>query len=313
MRNAVFAGAGPLSGTGRPGFVAPVLLVTVGTLLAFSVLLSRVAADAGLPMLTYLAAALTGAGAILAAVAGMRGRFAGARRWLIYSAGAGVFMSVPSAMGYLSVAKVGAGYVSLTFAFPVLLTWVIAVALGLERMRWSAAAGVAAGLAGGLLLAAGKVGTGADGAPLAWTLLASAIPLVLALGNIYRTQFWPSDAGALPLAALTLLAGGLMTLPVATAVEGWDAVTTLATHWPIILTASAVIAGQMGLQFRLQDCAGPVYMSQIGSVASVVGATLAVHWFGERLPSGFWGAAILIALGAAAFHKARMAALRDMA
>ncbi len=281
---------------------APLHLLGVGGLLAVSVLISKLAASGGAQMLWFLAFVLTGAGATLTALAIASGQLADARRLGAYATGAGLFAAVPSAMGYLSVAHVGAAYISLTFAFPVLLTFLIAVPLGMDRATPLRLLAVAAGLAGGLTLALGKAsGTQADAG---WTLLASAIPLILAMGNIYRTRFWPAGAAPLPLAALTMLAGGLAAMPAALTVEGLPSPDARTLH--LAATGAAVLGLQYLFQFRLQRLAGPVYMSQIGSVAATLGAALAVLVMGEALPRGFWPAAILIAGGAAAFHLARV-------
>ncbi|MDH3264235.1 MAG: hypothetical protein OEM24_09575 [Paracoccaceae bacterium] len=209
-------------------------------------------------------------------------------------------------MGYLSVAHVGAGYVSLTFAFPVLVTYLFALPLGLDRARPLKFLAVGLGLSGGLILAFGKAAPGGAGA--AWVALASAIPVALAAGNLYRTRFWPEGAEALPLAALTALFGGLAALPAAALAEGAPAFSPGVTA--LGLAGAAVFASQYALLFRLQRLAGPVYMSQIGSVAAVVGALFAVAHLGESLPSGFWPAALLIALGAAAFQASQRAETR---
>ena len=297
-------GAGLMPVTARMSLAAPALLISVGALLAGSVLLSKLAAGQGAPMLPYLSAVLTGAGGVLALFGALTGQMRGAVRYLPYALGAGVFMALPSAMGYLTVAEVGAGFISLTFAFPVLLTWLISVLLRMERLRLLPVLGVLSGLSGGLILALGKAGVAGAGAPVSATLTASLIPVVVALGNIYRTRLWPRGAEALPLAALTLIAGGFLSLPFAlpTALAQGAA---FAAALPVAILAALVVAGQMVLQFRLQALAGPVYMSQIGAVAAVMGTLIAVGAMGEGLPGGFVPAALLIAAGAGAFQWAR--------
>lgn len=282
---------------------APALLLATGSLLAVTVLLSRLAADRGADMLWFLVAVFGGAGLALAAAGIAAGRLGRVRRLLPYAAGAGALAAAPSGMGYLAVGHVGAGYVSLAFAFPVLLTFLIALPLGLDRVSPARLMAVVAGLAGGVLLAAGKfAAAGGEGA--GWIVLASAMPLLLAAGNIYRTRYWPAGADPGALAALTLLAGAVAALPVAAAVEGrphlGPGVAALA------LAGAAVFAGQYLLLFRLQRLAGPVYLSQIGTVAAVLGAGLAVAFLGERLPYGFAPAALMVALGLAAFQADRL-------
>jgi drug/metabolite transporter (DMT)-like permease len=281
---------------------APALLLATGALLAMTVLISRLAADRGADMLWFLVAVFAGAGIALAGAEGLAGRLAGTARFAPYAAGAGALAAAPSAMGYLSVGHVGAGYVSLAFAFPALLTYLGALALGMDRPAPLKGMAVAAGLTGGAMLAAGKLAAGEAGA--GWIALATAMPAVLAAGNLYRSRFWPAGAEPGPLAALTLLCGAGAALPAAFAAEGLpdlgDGVLPLAAF------GAAVFAAQYLLLFRLQRLAGPVYLSQIGSVAAVAGAGLAVAALGERLPEAFVPAAVLVGLGLAAFQAERM-------
>src|SRR5690606_41474479 len=98
-----------------------------------------------------------------------------------------------------------------SFAFPILVTWLLAVLLRLERLRMVRLLGVLLGLGGGVLLAAAKA-RGADGAQ-GWAVLVLAIPVMLAVGNIYRTLRWPSGTSPVFLAALMLFGGALTLLP----------------------------------------------------------------------------------------------------
>ncbi len=301
--------AGALPCAKGPGLAAPILLVSVGSLIAIAVMLSKLAAAEGAPMLGYLGAVWFGAAALLfLPLLFGRGQF-GISGVTGYAIGAGFLMIVPSAMGYLAVSHVGAGYISLTFAFPVLLTWLIAKVLRMDGSRRGQGAGVAAGLAGGILLASAKLsGAGGPGGNVFWVLLATSIPVTLALGNIYRTRYWPAGARPLPLAAFSVLFGAAMVLPFAILTEG----ARLPLLWQVPEIAALTVAGafvvatQYVLQFRLQALAGPVYMSQIGGVAAMTGAVIAVLALGEAFPPVFWPAALLIAVGTILFHRAAM-------
>ena len=291
----------PLAATFRTALAAPTLLLATGGLLAVTVLISKLAADRGADMLWFLFAIFAGAGSVLAVAEAVAGRLRGAGRSLPYAAGAGLLAAGPSAMGYLAVGHVGAGYLSLAFAFPVLLTYLLALPLGLDRASPAKVLAVAAGLAGGAMLAAGKSTDGTSGA--GWLVLASAMPFLLAAGNVYRTLYWPRDAAPGPLAALTLLAGAAAALPVALAVEGAPGLDRQSLTLAAI--GAVAFAAQYLLLFRLQRLAGPVYLSQIGAVAAVLGAGLAVAVLGESLPDRILPAALLIAAGIAVFQAER--------
>ncbi|MBO6512173.1 MAG: EamA/RhaT family transporter, partial [Roseibium sp.] len=49
----------------------------------------------------------------------------------------------------------------------------------------------------------------------------------------------------------------------------------------LLAAQTAIFTVQYGLYFRLQQTAGPVYLSQIGSVAAVIGLVLGYLVYGE--------------------------------
>lgn len=294
------------------GLGAPALLLLTGTLLAFSIIVARVATDHGAPMLWFLTLAMGGAGSLLLVLATLSGDARGHwPRLLAFSVGAGVFQAVPNAIGYLAVAHVGAGYLALAFAFPLLLTYVLALGFGLERFDPRRALGVSVALCGGMLLVVAKFDGLADGAVpdselIGWVLAASAIPLIIAGGNLYRTRFWPEGAQPRLLAALMLLLAATLTAPFAVAVEGRQDLAQL-LHSDALVTLVGINIAAFALQFvayfELQRTAGPVYFSQIGSVAAAVGTPAAVLFLGESLPGNFAVAAVLIVVGAVLFQS----------
>lgn len=297
------------------GFEAPLLLLVNGALLAATVIISRFATGEGAPMLWFLTVVMAVAGLALLGMAVLTGRARTkgpehGRARLLYSLGAGGFQAVTMAMVYLSVAHVGVGYISIAFAFPLLLTYLLALFLGMEKLALLRAAGVVVSLAGGLLIAISKLGAvSGTGTTLGWVLVASAVPLVLAGGNIYRTRYWPKGTPSMLLAALMLLMAALLVAPVAAMTEGVGSLT--------ILVESDFLLGLMGLNiaafalkfvayFQLQKVAGPVYLSQIGFVSAAVGTPIAVLFMGETFPPSYAVAVVLIFAGAMLFQAQGM-------
>ncbi|MDN3718988.1 EamA family transporter [Roseibium salinum] len=111
---------------------------------------------------------------------------------------------------------------------------------------------------------------------------ALSIPVFLATGNIYRTLKWPKGATPVDL-ALGMMATGFLALAIFTAAIGIPVVPSGWSPEAVGLLAAqmAIFALQYGLYFRLQQTAGPVYLSQIGSVAAVIGLGLGFLVFGE--------------------------------
>jgi len=303
----------PPTGTlpARSPLQAPFLLLVTGTLLTVTIVLSRLAGDANAPMLWFVSVSMGGGGMILLGIAVLSGQATGIWKILLaYSLGAGIFQAVSMATAYLAIAHVGISYVSLAFAFPLMITYVLALAVGMERLAGQRAAGVTVGLAGGLMIALSKYSgladdQGGDDSALGWIIAASAIPFILAGGNLYRTRFWPKDAPPLLLAALMLIFASALTVSAALTFEGLAAAAALWQN-PALLTLTVVnivaFAFKFVTYFQLQHVAGPVYLSQIGSVGAAVGIPVAVLYFSETLPDGFALAVALIVAGAVLFQ-----------
>ena len=131
-----------------------------------------------------------------------------------------------------------------------------------------------------LLLALGKLHGGDS--PTLWVLAALSVPVFLALGNIYRARYWPSGATPLSLAPGMLLGGAV--LLVATAALGVDFTPRLDSTLAVALLVAQMLlfAAVYALFFILQNLAGTVFLSQIGSVAAITGAAMAIGLFGEQ-------------------------------
>lgn len=266
-----------------------VLLLVVGSFLAVSTVIAKAGPLAGWHPLALLQWSILG-GAIGLFV--ITQAFAGRRRadteqpntgrgkLIGYLVMSGLLFIAPNMIAVMAAPKVGAGFVSLSFAFPLVLTYAFAVLLRIERFQLLRGTGVLFGLAGGLLLAV----SGSDLSVEAswWSLVALSIPVFLATGNIFRTYFWPEGAKPVDL-ALGMMATGFLALAAFNAAMGISVVPQSWTPMASGLLAAqiAIFAVQYGLYFRLQQTAGPVYLSQIGSVAAVVGLGLGYAVFGE--------------------------------
>lgn len=273
-------------------------LLVVGALLGLNANLVKLAIGVGWPPVAFLFWSVLGGGLLLLALAFALGDRPGTRgRDIVYYLVSGLIsMTLPNALAYGAVAHVGAGFVSLCMAFPPLLTYVLALAFRMEKLHLVRAAGIAAGLAGAVLLALGK--SGERQADLFWIVAALIGPVFLALGNIYRSRRWPAGASALSLAPGMLLAGALLLWPYAmlTGVPLLAASAQGKGLW-LVLVQAVVFAATYALYFVLQKIAGPVYMSQIGSVGAILGATVAVFLLGERTGPMMLAAAVAILLG----------------
>ncbi|QJD58043.1 DMT family transporter [Pseudomonas sp. gcc21] len=289
----------------RAGIHALGCLLLVGSFLALSLVIAKLADESGAPRLSFLMTALIAAALILSGLTAARGQpMPVNRRTLEYAVVSGILFAIPNAVSFLSVRHVGAGFVALSLAFPVLVTWLLAVTLRMEQLRMLRLAGVLLGLAGGVVLALSK-GSDAEGA-YGWAALVMLMPVVLAFGNIYRTWRWPQNAAPVFLAAVMMLGGALALSPFALTLEAGrlSELFGSARVVMLLLAETAVFAVVYFFFFVLQRIAGPVYLSQIGLVAALVGTLIAILLLGEGLPPNFGVAGILIILGTIIFHRA---------
>lgn len=284
---------------GRPAWLFPLLLLLGGgVLLGLSVNLAKLAGRVGLTPLAFLTWSITGAAVVLWVMAVFRGNRPPLDKRCLryYLLSAIVSVAAPNLVFFSAIPHVGASFVALIITLPPLLTYVGALAFGMERFHALRATGVVAALAGAGVLGASQLA--APEAPVFWVILVFLGPILLAVGNLYRTLDWPegvsSDAlapGMLLGAAAMLLLAGL--LPGATlAVPGGSS----AALW-VIAAQTVVFSGQFLVLFLLQKTGGPVLLSLLGSVGAVVGVPVAIFLQNEPAPQGLLPGAGLIALG----------------
>ncbi len=301
------------SAEGLPFTDTPLFLLgVVGSLLAVTSVFAKLAPELGWHPLGLLQWSV-GGGALLLFAGSRRGgpgegRASASsgrkRRVALFMCVSGLLFVVPNMIASVSAPRVGAGFVSLGYAFPLVLTYAIAVVIGLERFHPVKAIGTLCGVLGGILLAISGVSL-LDAATL-WAFLPLAIPVLLANGNIYRTLKWPEGMRPVDLAT-GMLGVGFAALAMFNLVAG---VPMMPQVWSpentFLLAAQTAIFGvQFALYFRLQKAAGPVYLSQIGSVAAITGLVLGYMVFAEGLDPAKLGAAIAAGLGILLVSRSR--------
>ena len=275
-------------------------LLVGGVFLGISTNLAKFAIEIGLTPLGYLFWSIAGAALILQIVALIQRDTLplNSRNLEYYVIAALVSVAGSNLIFFSAIPHVGAGFVALIIALPPLLTYLGALLLNIERFDKWRALGVAAALAGAGVLAARKFA--APDASLFWIVLALCGPVLLAIGNIYRSLRWPADASAIALAPGMLIAAALMLAAVAL-LPSFSLTIPFNKAQPVILITvqACIFAAQFLLLFLLQKTGGPVLLSLLGAIGAVVGVPVAVFLQGEAPPEGLILGASLIALGVA--------------
>ncbi len=286
-----------MAGTQHRPVLALTLLFTVGALMGLTSILVKVAGSAGWQPMAYLLWGLLGGGLLLLLFAWWRGERPGMSlsQQRYYLASGLLSIAVPNGLLFSSIGHVGAGFASMCLAFPPLFTYLLALALRMEALSRIRLLGICIGLSGSLLLALGKLHGGDS--PALWVVAALCVPVFLALGNIYRARYWPSGATPLSLAPGMLL-GGAVLLGL-TALFGVDFSPNLNSPLAVglMLVQMLLFAAVYALFFILQKLAGTVFLSQIGSVAAITGAAMAIGLLGEQGSLSLALAALCIVIG----------------
>ncbi|UCJ16245.1 DMT family transporter [Pseudomonas sp. MM211] len=265
----------------RP-LLALILLLAIGALMGLTSNLVKLASAAGWAPVAYLLWSLLGGGLLLLVFTRLRGEApCMSPRLQRYYLGSGLLsIALPNGLLFSSIPHVGAGFASMCLAFPPLITYLLALALRMEPLSRVRLLGICIGLGGSLLLALDKLHSGDS--PLLWIIAALAVPVFLGLGNIYRSRYWPAGASPLSLAPGMLLGGALLLLPLALFDVRLAPTLDSGLAITLLLVQMALFAIVYALYFVLQKLAGAVYLSQIGSVAAMLGAAMAVTLLDER-------------------------------
>jgi len=281
-------------------------LLGAGSLLGLSTDLAKLAGDAGLSPLAFLTWSVVGATLLLTVVAAARRRLPTVNRRTVeyFVIAALVSLAAPNLIFFSAVPNVGVSFVALAIAFPPLYTYLGALALKMERFDLRRASGVALALAGSAFIAA--LALAEPDAPTLWIILTLLGPVLLAVGNIYRTRRWPPGGTPDGLAPGMLGAASVMLLLIG-AIPGFSLAVPSGNRVALLLIAvqAAVFAGQYLLFFVLQQRGGPVYLSLLGSVAAVVGSAIAIVLLGEEPPRGLLVGGLVSAAGIALIATGR--------
>lgn len=290
------------TGAAAPAALIPTLcLFATGSLLGLSTLITGIGVASGWEPIAFVFWTALGSGLVLliASVAlGDRPRLSS--NFLRYAVLSGLLsFALPNMLSFSAIPHVGAGFVALCFAFPPLLTYAMALPLGMDRATVKGCAGMVLGLGGASLLALSGPIAGDTGR--SWAVLALSAPVVIAMGNIYRTIDWPKGVPTRLLAAAMLLGAALIVgiYALAAGVSLTPASWSHGTQLLLLLMQVSGVAATYALYFVLQKLSGPVGLSQIGWIGAGVGKILAVAVLGETVPMILAPASAMILAGIA--------------
>ena len=202
---------------------------------------------------------------------------------------------IPNVILFAVIPHAGAGYMGLMFAQSPVFTLAFSALLGLKTPNRLGLAGIAVGLTGAAIVSLTR-GAAPDAPDLFWIVAGFAVPVALAVGNVYRTVAWPDNTSP---DALAFWSHGAAIVAFIALLFLVEPIASLAAVPGAALLQAVAAAATFPLFFRLQHLGGPVLLSQIGYVAASVGLVIATFLLDERYSLATWAGALVIAAGIA--------------
>lgn len=273
------------------------LLLLNGFLIALMLALAKTATSQGLPAASFAFWQTLIAGSILLlASGGQKGNFS--RQLTHYFLVSGLTgIAIPNLIAFYLVTRLGAGFTGIMYALPPLFTFLLALSLRLEKPLWTRFAGLGIAVLACSWIVLQRHAEMGSVSPM-WFALGLVIPLMLSIGNIYRSIAWPQDAKPATLAAGTLLTSALTIAAFAQSIGTELLPDPLDSSVFVILGSQGVLTALTYLcAFELQKRSNPVFYSQLGIIAALFGLLIGALWFKESYSLGIWIGALLVLLG----------------
>ncbi len=278
-----------------------VALVVFGACWGATQTLTKVAVSTGYePFGLLFWQGLIGAGllALLLAVTGRGLRLgAPALRMIVVIALVGAV--IPNSVSYQAIVHIPAGVYSVMMSLVPMVSFPLALALGVERFAARRLLGLMAGLAGVLILILPEASLPAS-VPVIW-VLAVLIPVLCygSEGNIVaRWGTGGLDPVQLLCGASVLTAALALPLALGTGQFISPLTTWGAAEWAILGNAVLHVTAYTGYVW-LVGRAGPVFAVQISYLVTPFGVAIAFAFLGERYSGWFWVAMALVLVGLA--------------
>ncbi|AEV35650.1 protein containing DUF6, transmembrane [Pseudovibrio sp. FO-BEG1] len=133
-----------------------------------------------------------------------------------------------------------------------------------------------------------------------WILFGAAMPLSLAIANIYRNRAYPRDTTSIGVASGTMFSQVLLLLPPLLLIDDPAAAAgPMAAVWWIVFGIGLLTAGSYALTFFIQDRTDSVGFSQVGYFATISGVLVAALVFAEPISPVIFVAIAVLFVGLA--------------
>ena len=284
-------------GMSRTTILRILLTFVTGSLTGASFVLTKLLLGAGIGQISLAFVQFAGASALLMtalkfrnAIPPLSGNLL--RYFLMASL---IALAAGPLLGSWVLARIPAAIFTVVVTFSPMFTTVLTALIERRMPSTQAVVGVVVGLAGVLLVLLPRVRVAPDGEALA-LCLALGVPMLLAIGNVYRSRYWPPQLAPSAASAGGLAMQGLLLAPVLALVPRTGVVALMWSAPLLALLVLATIAANVAGS-TLQRVAGAAAYSQIGYVIALTGVAAGTLIFDESLDVMFWPALVLVFAG----------------
>lgn len=205
-------------------------------------------------------------------------------------------IAVPNAIAFLLINKLGSGFTGIMYALPPVFTFFISILVGMNRFKMHRLFGLSIAVMACIWIMLERHQTVLVISAY-WFALGLVIPVMLSIGNVYRSKARPKAMNAMPLAAGTLLSASFL-LGLYGHVAGLSFVAnSMSISILLLISLQGILTAATFLcSFELQKGSNPVFYSQLGSIGAVFGLLIGVLWFDEHYSISDWvGVLVLLA------------------
>lgn len=225
-----------------------------------------------------------------------------------YLFGAVLGLIGPAVATFWAIPHVGTGLMSVVIATSPLFTVLFSHLFQVERFSLPLLAGILLGFAGTLLIILSEISWPTSQGRYLWLVASLIVPVLLAMGNVARTAFWPEDTTPPQAGAGISLVALAFSLPLLAAGEPQALANPPSGEVLGLMLAFVLLNGVSAFPFfYLQRLGGPTLLSLLSHVMAAFGLLLGALWLGEsyRWPELLGAVLILAGVSTTSLLRAR--------
>ena len=273
---------------------------------------NKLAVDAGMPIFAYSFWQIIIASAVLLPVSLlMRSPPKLSLRHLrVYGLVAVVGLTGPTLIVVVLADKLQPAVVTLAAALIASATYLLALAVRSESLRWLSLLGVVLGFGGVLFIVLPEEGL-PDQAAVGWVLFALLLPASAAVNNVFTAKLMPPDVNSLSLTTGLMTFSALLLFILMMATDGPVPLIHAGIEgvWWTLWASAAIVVTYLCF-FEILRRAGALFFAQLNYVVVAAGVLWAYLIFGDRPNVWLWAAIAVIALGLAVMNYSKAKTMR---